>query len=417
VLNTILGSTTTYFVSGHYEVNNGLVTKYYYAGSQRIAMRTNGTLNYLLGDHLGSTSLTTDANGNVVSEMRYKAWGETRYASGSMPTRYQYTGQYSYQSDFGLHFYNARWYDSSLSRFAQADSIVPGGVQGLDRYAYANNNPLRYIDPSGHSYCSSKYALKEDCEDASGETRSGNSISGNRNRRNNNSSPVGCNSQCTAGDIASWSMDVRINWFRWLLSSYNIDQSWFNNIFGILDVFNKYSLGETSTGAGANDWVSWTDAGILVSIQHGLTGGGNYEAAIRWKAFFAAVNDPTNEDTTRIYLWGRAEAAGTAYGLLLAEERHHRPDTQNQAFLFVGDTYRSVMGVPYGGQIVGGVSGAVATGYEGFRTCGPLCAVGGVLLGGTSGAYIGGNIVDPRTMWGNHPPVYYVANAILGFGR
>ena len=47
-------------------------------------------------------------------------------------------------------FYNARWYDPALRRFAQADSIVPGGVQGLDRYAYVNNSPMNYVDPSGH---------------------------------------------------------------------------------------------------------------------------------------------------------------------------------------------------------------------------------------------------------------------------
>ena len=40
--------------------------------------------------------------------------------------------------------------DPYLSRFAQADTIVPGGVQGYDRYAYVNNNPIRYNDPSGH---------------------------------------------------------------------------------------------------------------------------------------------------------------------------------------------------------------------------------------------------------------------------
>jgi RHS repeat-associated protein len=45
---------------------------------------------------------------------------------------------------FGLMFYNARWYDSSIGRFAQADSIVPGGIQGMDRYAYVGNNPLLY---------------------------------------------------------------------------------------------------------------------------------------------------------------------------------------------------------------------------------------------------------------------------------
>jgi hypothetical protein len=48
-----------------------------------------------------------------------------------------------------MYFY-ARWFDISLSSFAQADTIVPAGVQGLDRYAYVNNLPMNYTDPSGH---------------------------------------------------------------------------------------------------------------------------------------------------------------------------------------------------------------------------------------------------------------------------
>jgi RHS repeat-associated protein len=146
------GTTTTYFVGAHYEVTGSTITKYYYAGSQRIAMRTNGTLNYLLGDHLGSTSLTTNASGQIVSELRYTAWGETRYSSGNTAAKYQYTGQFSYESDFGLHFYNARWYDPHLNHFTQPDSIEPDpyNSRAWDRYAYANNNPLYYTDPDGH---------------------------------------------------------------------------------------------------------------------------------------------------------------------------------------------------------------------------------------------------------------------------
>jgi RHS repeat-associated protein len=122
------------------------------------------TLEYVLGDHLGSTSILTDDLGAKVSEMRYKPWGEVRYswkasASHSLAD-YTFTGQYSYMDDpstsgvtggFDLMFYNARWYDPSLGRFAQADSIVPAGVQGYDRYAYVNNNPIVYNDPSGHA--------------------------------------------------------------------------------------------------------------------------------------------------------------------------------------------------------------------------------------------------------------------------
>jgi len=39
------------------------------------------------------------------------------------------------------------------NNFAQADSLVPAGVQGYDRYAYVNNNPINYVDPSGHKAC------------------------------------------------------------------------------------------------------------------------------------------------------------------------------------------------------------------------------------------------------------------------
>jgi hypothetical protein len=113
VLTTNAGSTTTYFIGNHYEVVNGVVTKYYYAGTQRIAMRKNGTLSYLFGDHLGSTSMVTNSAGALISETKYKAWGEERYSSGTNPSEYTYTGQYSYTDDFGLMYYGARWYDSS----------------------------------------------------------------------------------------------------------------------------------------------------------------------------------------------------------------------------------------------------------------------------------------------------------------
>jgi RHS repeat-associated protein len=169
VMTTNVGSTTTFFIGVHYEVTGTSITKYYFAGSQRIAMRKNGALYYLLGDHLGSTSIVTDANGVVVSETKYKAWGEVRHQSGVTPTEYGFTGQFSHAADFGLLFYNARWYDVSLGRFAQADTIVPGGIQGLDRYAYVNNSPVNYVDPSGHSYCDSQYAFQEDCSDGNSD--------------------------------------------------------------------------------------------------------------------------------------------------------------------------------------------------------------------------------------------------------
>jgi hypothetical protein len=52
-----------------------------------------------------------------------------------------------------LYFYGARWYDSYLNRWAQPDSILPlasQGTQAYDRYAYVNNSPVNYTDPTGH---------------------------------------------------------------------------------------------------------------------------------------------------------------------------------------------------------------------------------------------------------------------------
>ena len=147
----------TVFVGSIYETEQigneeAVITKYYFAGSQRIGMRKDGVLTYLLTDQLGSTSLAVDASGAKISEMRYKPWGEVRYESpsGSLPTDYTYTGQRSYTDSFGLMYYGARWLDVSMGRFAQADSIIPSGVQGMDRFAYSNNNPVRYTDPTGH---------------------------------------------------------------------------------------------------------------------------------------------------------------------------------------------------------------------------------------------------------------------------
>jgi len=86
-----------------------------------------------------------------VSELRYHPWGGTRYTAGTTPTTRRFTGQIE-DAAIGLYFYNARYYDPSLSRFISPDSIVPSpqNPQSLNRYSYVLNSPLRYTDPSGH---------------------------------------------------------------------------------------------------------------------------------------------------------------------------------------------------------------------------------------------------------------------------
>jgi RHS repeat-associated protein len=151
-VKTVVNGVTTYYVGNHYEVKNSVVTKYYFAGATRLAVRTNGTLSYLLGDHIGSSSVTTDANGVKTASALYKAFGETRFSSGNLGTDYKFTGQRE-EASLGIYYFNARWFDPSLGRFTSPDSIVPTSTQGTqawDRYAFVNNNPVRYNDPTGH---------------------------------------------------------------------------------------------------------------------------------------------------------------------------------------------------------------------------------------------------------------------------
>jgi len=122
----------------------------------RVAEGVSTTLTYLHGDHLGSTSLATYGSGPLEgqevpgSRTGYYPFGETRYG-GAAPTDYGFTGQRQ-EAGFGLYDYNARYYDPYLNRFVSPDTIVPdpANPQSLNRYAYVRNNPLRYVDPSGH---------------------------------------------------------------------------------------------------------------------------------------------------------------------------------------------------------------------------------------------------------------------------
>jgi RHS repeat-associated protein len=107
---------------------------------------------YILKDHLGSASVTLNSSGTAVAEMRFYPFGETRVTSGAMPTDQRFQGQREVSGLGGLMQFGARFYLPKLGRFASADTIVPSfaNPQAFNRYTFVLNNPLRYIDPTGH---------------------------------------------------------------------------------------------------------------------------------------------------------------------------------------------------------------------------------------------------------------------------
>ena len=158
-LNAVTAEYMLYFPIVHQE-RETVVTSYYYADGERIAMKSDGIVYYLFSDHLGSTtSVVARDTGEEISHQLYHPWGTTRYSypgSGEQATDYGYTGQMQVDD---IYYYNARWYDPMLGRFMQADTLVPShqGTQGFDRYAYVNNNPVNGTDPTGMWMCGDMY--------------------------------------------------------------------------------------------------------------------------------------------------------------------------------------------------------------------------------------------------------------------
>jgi len=146
------GSSSTYYIDPILEQVNGAFVSYIFANGKRIVKKTGTTLSYYHTDHLGSTGIETDQNGTRTFEAHYTPYGETWYTS-STTEKYRFTGQEE-DAETGLYNYGARHYDPALARFISPDSIVPdpSDPQSLNRYSYCRNNPVMYVDPSGHLF-------------------------------------------------------------------------------------------------------------------------------------------------------------------------------------------------------------------------------------------------------------------------
>ena len=109
---------------------------------------------YYHPDHLGSSQLMTDRDGDVVQQYGYTPFGKENYKNNTLAFRVssRYTGQ-TLDEETGLYYYGARYYDPELARFIQADSTVPDPEfsQAYNRYAYVYNNPLKFTDPTGQN--------------------------------------------------------------------------------------------------------------------------------------------------------------------------------------------------------------------------------------------------------------------------
>ena len=156
------GTTTTRYISKLYECDTtGATTscsRFIWAGDTRIATVavTSGAVHYWHGDHLGSSSVITDSAGAKVQAITYYPYGDLltnqSFTTPAVNVPYKYTGK-ELDASSNVYFYEARYYHPVFGRFLSPDTLVPDPLnpQNLNRYSYAGNNPLRYLDPTGQA--------------------------------------------------------------------------------------------------------------------------------------------------------------------------------------------------------------------------------------------------------------------------
>ena len=129
----------------------GEVLCYYVYGQGLISrIKPDNTTNYYIYDYRGSVVAMTDdtEEANVTHKYQYDDFGNILQIEEADFNPFRYLGKYgvTFESE-ELYFTHARYYDPTIGRFLSEDP-----EWNTNLYAYSDNNPIMYIDPSGKSF-------------------------------------------------------------------------------------------------------------------------------------------------------------------------------------------------------------------------------------------------------------------------
>jgi RHS repeat-associated protein len=150
-------NTLQVWIGGNYEEKDGKILFHISAGDRMVyTYSSDGSVaEYYHPDHLHSAQVMSTTGGGLYQHYEYAAYGNSRYtySATAFPISRRYTSQVL-DEETGLYYFGARYYDPVIGRFIQPDTMIANRFdpQAYDRYAYARDNPLEYVDPNGHAW-------------------------------------------------------------------------------------------------------------------------------------------------------------------------------------------------------------------------------------------------------------------------
>jgi RHS repeat-associated protein len=138
------------------ELVGGAVARQYTYGLQRISQQqlisNTWTPSFYGYDGSGNVRQLTNAAGTVTDTYEYDAFGNSFTKQGTTPNVYLYRGE-QYDSDLGLYYLRARYYNPATGRFLSRDPLDGNALdpKTLHKYLYAGGDPVNAMDPTGRN--------------------------------------------------------------------------------------------------------------------------------------------------------------------------------------------------------------------------------------------------------------------------